>query len=31
MVEIIVNGDAMNAQIERIPVAIGGSRAPPSN
>jgi hypothetical protein len=28
MVEIIVNGDAMNAQIERIPVVIDGSAAP---
>jgi hypothetical protein len=31
MVEIIVNGDAMNAQIEQIPVVIGGGPAPPSN
>lgn len=31
MVEIIVNGNAMNAQIERIPVVIGGSAAPPSH
>ena len=31
MVEIIVNGDAMNAQIERIPVVIAGGPAPPSH
>jgi hypothetical protein len=31
MVEIIVNGDAMIAQIERIPVAVGGSPASPSH
>jgi hypothetical protein len=31
MVEIIVNGDAMNAQIEQIPVVIGGGPAPPSH
>jgi len=31
MVEIIVNGDAMNAGIEQIPVVIGGGAAPPSN
>jgi hypothetical protein len=31
MVEIIVNGDAMNARIEQIPVVIGGGPAPPSN
>jgi hypothetical protein len=31
MVEIIVNGDAINAQIERIPVVIGGGPAPPSH
>ena len=28
IVEIVVNGDAMNAQIERIPVVIGGSASP---
>jgi hypothetical protein len=31
MVEIVVNGDAMLAQIERIPVVIGGSPASPSH
>ncbi|OKO84776.1 hypothetical protein AC629_20460 [Bradyrhizobium sp. NAS80.1] len=31
MVEIIVNGDAMIAQIERIPVVIGGRPASPSH
>jgi hypothetical protein len=31
MVEIIVNGDAMNAQIKRIPVVIGGRPAPASH
>jgi hypothetical protein len=28
MVEIVVNGDAMLAQIERIPVVIGGNASP---
>ena len=31
MVEIVVNGDAMLAQIERIPIVIGGSPASPSH
>ena len=31
MVEIVVNGGAMLAQIERIPVVIGGSPASPSH
>lgn len=31
MVEIVVNGDAMLAQIERIPVVIGASPASPSH
>jgi hypothetical protein len=31
MVEIVVNGDAMLAQIERIPVVIDGSPASPSH
>jgi hypothetical protein len=31
MVEIVVNGDAMLAQIKRIPVVIGGGPASPSH
>jgi hypothetical protein len=30
MVEIIVNGNAMNARVERIPVIIGSNSVPPS-
>jgi hypothetical protein len=31
MAEIIVNGNAMNPQIQRIPLVIGGSAGPPSH
>ena len=31
MAEILVNGNAMNPEIERIPVVIGGSPASPSH
>jgi hypothetical protein len=31
MAEIIVNGNAMNPQIQRIPLVVGGSLAAPSH